>query len=229
SRLMWTPHTVIPVSKSAEELHPSTHFMAYGLGWVLLDYQGHKVTMHGGGYDGMFSRVALVPEENLGMVILTNAMTSIQTALAYKILDSYLGGEEKDWSNIYLKRAEDGKKRAAERRAKTEKARTPNTRPSLPHEAYTGRYGGPMYGDATVKLQNGLLVVQFEPAPDLVGDLSHWHFDTFEIKWRKEFSWFGDGKVQFLLDQNGKVVEMKIDVPNEDFWFTELEFKKKDD
>jgi hypothetical protein len=34
--------------------------------------------------------------------------------------------------------------------------------------------------------------------------------------------------VQFLLDKMGEVVEMKVDVPNEDLWFTELEFKRKD-
>jgi hypothetical protein len=69
--------------------------------------------------------------------------------------------------------------------------------------------------------------VSFQPNPDLVGDLSHWHYDTFVIEWRKQFAWFGKGTVQFLMDARGEVAEMKIDVPNEDLWFTELEFKKK--
>ncbi len=47
------------------------------------------------------------------------------------------------------------------------------------------------------------------------------------MRWRQRFPWFGGGTVQFLMDDAGKVVEMKIDVPNEDFWFTELEFKRK--
>jgi hypothetical protein len=76
-------------------------------------------------------------------------------------------------------------------------------------------------------MENGKLVLQFLPAPDLKGDLTHWHFDTFIVKWHKQFPWFDEGTVQFLMDANGKVVEMKIDVPNEDFWFTELEFKKR--
>lgn len=57
--------------------------------------------------------------------------------------------------------------------------------------------------------------------------LTHWHFDTFEVQWRKRLPWFGKGKVQFHLDEQGKVTEMKVTVPNDDFWFTELEFKKK--
>jgi hypothetical protein len=84
-----------------------------------------------------------------------------------------------------------------------------------------------MYGQAEVRLENGKLVLTLLPNPDLVGDLSHWHYDTFVIEWRKKFPWFGSGKVQFVLDQNARVAEMKIDVPNEDFWFTELEFKKE--
>ncbi len=70
-------------------------------------------------------------------------------------------------------------------------------------------------------------MVQFLPNPDLVGDLSHWHFDTFVIEWRQDFAWFDEGTVQFLLDRMGEVVEMQIDVPNDDLWFHELEFEKK--
>jgi CubicO group peptidase (beta-lactamase class C family) len=47
-------------------------FAAYGLGWSLHDYRGRSVTTHGGWTDGMLSRVALVPSEHLGLVVLTN-------------------------------------------------------------------------------------------------------------------------------------------------------------
>jgi len=224
---MWTPHMIIPVSKESEKRYPSTHFRAYGLGWVLMDYRGRKVVYHGGGYDGMYSRVALVPEENLGMVILTNHMTTLQTALVYKIIDMYLNGEERDWSNEFLQRSKEKKRLAKERRAKAKSGRVPNAKRSLPLKDYTGTFGGEMYGDAQVKLENGSLVVQFLPNPDLKGDLSHWHYDSFVVKWSKQSAWFDEGKAQFLMDKNGKIVEMRIDVPNEDFWFTELEFKGK--
>jgi len=228
SRTMWTPHISYEVGEESEEMYPSTHFRGYGLGWGLMDYLGRKVASHGGGYDGMFSRVALVPEENLGLVILTNSNTNMPVALTYKILDAYLGGVERDWSKEFLERAERDRRRSEEERAAFERARVPNTEPSLPLEAYAGVYGGRMYGDATVTLENGHLVVQFLPNPDLTGDLSHWNYDTFEVEWRHEFPWFGKGTVQFLLDKMGNVVEMKVDVPNEDLWFTELEFKRKD-
>jgi len=227
SRIMWTPHNILPVSEQSEKLYPSTHFRGYGLGWSLMDYRGRKVVSHGGGYDGMFSRVVLIPEENLGMVILTNGMTNMQTALTYRILDAFLGGGARDWSAEYLERSKSRKGTSESYWEVLESEREPNTRPSLPLEAYTGTYGGPMYGDATVTLEDGHLVVQFVPNPDIMGDLSHWHYDTFQVGWRKQFAWFDRGTVQFLLDATGKVAEMKIDVPNDDLWFTELEFKRK--
>ncbi len=228
SHTMWSAHTVQTVSRKSQARFPSTHFRAYGLGWALMDYLGHKVVQHGGGYDGMFSRVALAPEANLGIVVLTNGMTSLQTALVYKILDAYLDGEERDWSNEFYKLAQENKQKKSEQRAETGAKRAADTTPALALSAYTGTYGGEMYGDATVSLQDGKLVLQLLPNPDLIGDLSHWHYDTFVVTWRKQFAWFDDGKVQFMLNQDGEVTEMKIDVPNDDFWFTELEFLKKE-
>jgi hypothetical protein len=227
SRTMWTPHMSFGVSAEYQQRYPSVHFRGYGLGWGLMDYRGRMVASHGGAADGMYSRVVLVPEENLGMVILTNSMTSMQTALSYRILDAYLGGEERDWSSEFLADHRRGKEQWARRWAEWESERIPNTRPSLDLEQYAGTFGGALYGDATVELENGALVLRLLPNPDLVGDLTHWNYDTFLIEWRHEFPWFDHGWVQFVLDRNGDVAELKLDVPNEDFWFTELEFKRR--
>lgn len=227
ARTMWTPHMSFTVSEPAEARYPSTHFRGYGLGWGLMDYLGHKVVSHGGAYDGMYSRVALVPEENLGIVVLTNSMTSLPTALTYRVLDAYLGGEAHDWSAIFLADAERDRQRWAARWDTWDRARVPNTKPSLPLDRYAGTYGGSLYGDAVVERDGGRLVVRLLPNPDLTGDLIHWHHDTFQLTWRHEFPWFGRGWVQFVMDRTGEVVAMTIDVPNEDFWFTELEFTKR--
>jgi CubicO group peptidase (beta-lactamase class C family) len=228
SRTMWTPHNNMTVTKQSEELYPSTHFRGYGLGWGLSDYLGRKIMSHGGGYDGMFSRVVLVPEEKLGIVVLTNSMTSLPTALAYRTLDAYMGGEPKDWNAALLEQSRRSKESKRRYWEKFEEERVADTRPSKPLQGYTGTYGGAMYGDATVVVEDDGLVVSLQPNPDLVGDLSHWHYDTYVVEWRKQFAWFGKGTVQFVMDARGEVVEMKIDVPNDDLWFTELEFKKKE-
>ena len=82
---MWQPQIMLPVSESQATDVPSRHFRAYGLGWVLFDYQGVKVLNHGGGLDGMISQTAIVPERNLGVVVLTNSESPASTILMYKV------------------------------------------------------------------------------------------------------------------------------------------------
>jgi CubicO group peptidase (beta-lactamase class C family) len=227
NRIMRTLHLSLPVSSASRKLYPSTHFRGYGLGWSLFDYLGKKVVTHGGAYDGMFSRVALVPEENIGIVILTNGTTSLQTALMYRFLDSFLSGEGEDWSKVYLELARRRGEAKLQKVQKLKNRRSVGTSPSLEPGAYTGTYGGDLYGEAKVWLEDGKLVLQLQPAPELIGDLTHWHYDTYRIQWRRDFPWFGDGTVQFLFNKYGDVTEFVLDVPNDDFWFTELEFKKR--
>jgi CubicO group peptidase (beta-lactamase class C family) len=227
SRTMWTPLTSMTVSAGSERHYPSTHFRAYGMGWSLMDYLGRRIVSHGGAYDGMYSRVVLVPEERLGLVVLTNSTTGISSALMYRVLDAYLGGEERDWAGERLADEKRAKRAFVERQEKIWSEQVEGTRPSLPLERYAGTYGGPMYGDAAVTVEGDGLVLRFLPSPELVGDLTHLHYDTFVVKWRNDFPWFGIGTVQFVLDAAADVVEMKVEVPNDDFWFYELEFKRR--
>jgi hypothetical protein len=84
-----------------------------------------------------------------------------------------------------------------------------------------------MFGDARITEESGRLVLRLVPSPNFVGDLDHWHFDTFSLKWRDSIVYpFKRGFVSFVMDGQGKVSEMKIDVPNPDFDFKELEFKR---
>ncbi|MGD8276651.1 MAG: serine hydrolase [Gemmatimonadota bacterium] len=226
-REMWTVQNPFAVSPGYQRRYPSTHFRGYGLGWSLADYRGHKVTSHGGGYDGMFSQVALVPEADLGIVVLTNAMTGIAPAIVYRILDAFLGGEPRDWSAEGLATWTRDRAAFEARQDSAENHRVPNTTPSLPLDGYAGTYGGPMYGNATVSLEEGRLVLRLLPNPDLVADLEHLHYDTFVIHWRKDLAWFGKGTANFVLDRDGHVERMRLYVPNDDLWFYELEMTRR--
>ena len=227
SWLMWSPETIIPISQASRERNPHTNFRAYGLGWSLSDYRGTKMVAHGGGYDGMYSRVVMLPEKKLGVVVLTNSMTGISSAIANTIVDEYLTGKSKDWSGEGLKRDIERRK---EFYARIQKAMTPKavgTKPSRDLKAYTGTFGGPMYGDATVTLEDGKLVLRLLPNKDLVADLKHMHYDTFAIHWRNDSAWFGGGSALFVMNAAGDFEEIKLDVPNDDLWFYELELTKK--
>src|SRR5258708_29040974 len=73
SREMWTPQTITPSGDPPPGLEAlKSNFSAYGLGWVLNDYRGRKIVSHTGGLAGLLSRVALVPDLKLGIVVSTN-------------------------------------------------------------------------------------------------------------------------------------------------------------
>jgi CubicO group peptidase (beta-lactamase class C family) len=225
--MMWTVHTPLAVARAGRELYPTTNFRGYGLGWSLNDYRGRLLASHGGGYDGMYSRVVLVPEENLGVVVLTNSMTGISTAIANHVLDAWLGGQTRDWSAVLLERERAAAAREAERRARAVRQVVAGTRPSLALAAYAGTYGGPMYGDATVAVEDGGLVLRLLPNAELVADLRHLQYDTFVLEWRRPWPWFGAGTAQFVLSPAGRPAELRLDVPNEDLWFHELQFLRR--
>ena len=219
-------HTVSPLSKGQTEMFPSKHFHSYGLAWDLFDYNGRKIVNHGGGADGMISKLVLVPEEELGFVILTNSINYLPSALMYEILDRFFGEADKDWSSVYYKFYERNAASSTKKEVALENERNKESEPSLKLKNYTGTYGGDIYGDATVSIENDKLVVKLLPTPMFVGDLSHWQYNTFKITLRNILN-LPEGTVNFMLSPDGKVTEMVIDIPNPDFDFTELKFYKK--
>ncbi len=225
SREMWESHMPIRISARASQRSPTTHFKAYGLGWSLSDYQGKKIVAHGGGYDGMYSQVMMIPEEKIGVVVLTNSMTSISEPICFRVLDKLLQLPERDWCGEALPAF---RKSREDFQARIDRAVEPvvkNTRPSHELSAYAGKFRCPLYGDATVTVENGGLVLQLLPNPAMIADLSHIHYDTFKIRWRNDFAWFEEGSAHFVADAKGNFVELKLDVPNDDLWFHELELK----
>jgi hypothetical protein len=92
----------------------------------------------------------------------------------------------------------------------TEKAfeakRVPNTHPSLPLERYAGTYLDSLYGTVEIAEQGDRLVARIGPA--FVGDLTHWHFDTFKATWRDRG--LGTSYLTFNVDAEGKVSSVEV-------------------
>src|SRR5262245_48158646 len=67
--------------------------VSYGLGWFLRDWNKHKVIEHGGNIDGFNSQVALMPDQKLGFVLLTNVTASSLGAFAMNTVWKNLVGD----------------------------------------------------------------------------------------------------------------------------------------
>jgi hypothetical protein len=197
-------------------------------GWFVYDYHGRKIINHSGGLDGMLSYTVLIPEENAGFVILTNSESPGFIVMMNKIRDVLVNAPKRDWNAEAVEQVKRGKANAAENDKKVDATRIANTKPTLALSNYAGTYADKMYGDITVTEENGKLVMRFLPSPNFVADLEHWHHDTFVIKWRPSVAYnFPRGFVTFTIDKNAKTDELKIDQPNNDFWFYELTPRRK--
>ncbi|HEY7209063.1 MAG TPA: serine hydrolase [Bryobacteraceae bacterium] len=218
SQQMWTPHIFIPTGKSSL-LHPI--FNAYGLGWVLTEYHGHRLVYHTGGLAGMVTRVTLVPDSKLGIVVLTNQESGEAfNSLTYSLLDRYLNVAPTDWIAAYSALAKTQQNEAKKVVAQAAAARNARSKPSLAPEKYAGRYRDAWYGDILITQQAGKLAIEFTHSPKLVGTLEHFQYDTFIVRWNDR-TLNADAYVTFTLNPNASIREVKMAAvsPATDFSF----------
>ncbi|WP_158508999.1 alpha/beta fold hydrolase [Gemmatirosa kalamazoonensis] len=217
---MHSPQTIIRLDSAARALNPDTHLQAYGMGWFVQDYRDRLVVQHGGNVDGFTSLVAMLPEEHFGLVFLTNMNgTGLPTALMNKIFDLQLKAPARDWSGDMRARVEQQQARARTAQQRAEAQRVPNTKPSLPLSAYAGTYSDSLYGDMTIREENGKLNLTFGPI--WKGELEHWHFDTFHTKFDTPV--LGTIPITFHLNAAAKVDELATDLAGP------VTFKKRPD
>jgi CubicO group peptidase (beta-lactamase class C family) len=221
SKEMWTAQTILPNREFPGSLaHLNSSFAAYGLGWGLREYHGRQLVEHTGGVAGFVSRVMLVPEQNLGVVILTNAESGgAFDALLYHVLDHYLGVPKTDWVAAF-KSAEDQRSAQNASFMKEQDAhRESGAKPALALEKYAGVYQDAWYGSGTVHQENGGLVFTLDHTPAAVGDLQYWQYDTFKAHWRDRS--MEDAFLTFTLNPDGSIEHftMKAVSPLADFSF----------
>ena len=211
SREMWSAQTPIPVGNPPPPLSAlRTNFSAYGLGWVLNDYRGRKVVSHSGGLAGMVSRVRMVPDLKLGIVVLTNQEAGgAMEAITFHVIDHYLQAPETDWVSGFRAVAEQQLAQAKEVEKKQSAVRNPDSKPSLSLAKYAGRYNDAWYGEVTIALEAEKLVLRFSRTPGLVADLEHWQYDTFVARWRDR-SLNADAFVTFALKPDAGIEQVKM-------------------
>jgi hypothetical protein len=126
----------------------------------------------------------------------------------YKVFDLFLHAPDRDWSRVSLIEQASFDSIDAKNEREAEAKRVKGTKPSLELSRYAGTYADSLYGTARVTMESGHLVLEL--APKLVGDLEHWHYDTFNVVWRDHRD--GTNLVTFTLDSDGMVDVMKTDV-----------------
>ena len=206
-REMRTAQTAIRTGSDDERIFPDTHLRAYGLGWFLEDYRGRLMVRHSGSLDGMRTHVVLLPEEELGVVVMTNiAESRVPQAVAWDVVDRYLGPNGRDWSDVLLAEALRDRQRADSAAARLEAQRQTGTQPTHPLAELAGRYESALYGTALVEPGEGVLRLTI--GPSYAGTLEHWHLNTFRAAWDDRY--LGRDFVSFQLDRMGRVSALDV-------------------
>lgn len=228
---MWSMLTPMKISEPpVPELKATRpNFAGYGEGWFLSDYQGQRLVWHTGGWPGMVSRVTLVPELKLGVVVLTNQESGAAfNAVTYRVLDAYLGKAKTDWVAAYAAAVKKSEGNADDSWKKHQDARDKNGKPSLSLASYVGTFRDPWYGDIVVSQQNGKLRMAFSKTRQLVGTMTAWQHDTFIVHW-DDRSLNADAFVSYSLDADGKIREVRMEPvsPLTDFSFDFQDLRMK--
>jgi hypothetical protein len=172
---MHSPQMVIPGKPKWKEQLPGS----YGLGWFIAPYRGYQMVEHGGNIDGFTALVAMVPDESIGIVALTNLSGSaLPTIVAYRVLDLLLGLEPVDWNDRFHKEHLEYKAGEETSKQKTAAGRKEGHPPAHPLEEYAGEYRHPGYGPITITRQDGELQALFN---ENVYRVEPYHYEIFEF------------------------------------------------
>jgi CubicO group peptidase (beta-lactamase class C family) len=221
-RQITTLVTPIPFDDPPPELAPQrSNFRGYALGLGVSDYRGRKLLAHTGGLPGYVSRVMMAPDINLGVAVLTNQESGAAfDAIAFHVVDHYLGAPPMDWLEAYRKLVARLEAGVDDTDKKTAAARDASSKPSLPLQAYAGTYRDAWYGDVVIEPQGSGLGIRFMKTPDLTGALEHWQHDTFVARW-KDRELRADAFVTFALNPDGSIDQARLQAvsPSTDFSF----------
>lgn len=207
-REIQSPQTIIPFAEQPPEPKLKSNFRAYGLGWSLREYAGYKMVWHNGWTDGQLSMTAMIPEQRIGIVVLTDVHhQNAYAPLAYRALDIALGLSETDWNAYFFKFIKNAETGFINGEKRLEAERIKNTTPSLSLKDYAGTYENDLYGKISFAEENGRLVVRLAHSPTYTGDLRHWENDKFRVTWRDPVA---EKTFLTFAVKNGRVESVKM-------------------
>ena len=227
-RERWAPQTITQVGGPGPY---NTHFAAYGLGFGMSDVKGYKQVSHTGGLEGMVTQITMIPELQLGIIVLTNQEEGFAfSAITNQIKDGYLGvsgtDRVREYSSIRKKQLAN-EKRVVDSIWKDVEA---VGKRAVDMSIYVGTYRDAWFGDVVISVKDGKPWFDSKRSPKLTGELLPYKGNTFIAKWRDR-SMNADAYVLFELDERGvgSAIRMRPVSPLTDFSydFQDLELKRK--
>lgn len=198
-----TPRIAIGTMPEGAESTPAS----YALGWFVDSYRGHLRVHHGGRIDGFSALVTLYPNDDTGVVVLTNGNGNpLPGLLTRHVADRLFDLEQKDWISEAASKRQIGLETGKEAEAKKETVRVKETKAAHSLDAYAGDYEHPGYGPLQVRKSGSGLEAVYN---GIETPLKHWHYDVFNgLKAGDPV--FENMKFRFETDVNGNVATLEV-------------------
>lgn len=201
-RQMHSPQTAVPDPPPQASFRELGHF-AYGLTWVATSYRGHNLVWHNGGIDGFYALLSMLPDDHMGVVVLTNLPNGrIPETLAYHVYDRLLGLDPVPWFDRFKEREAKAKKEEEDAKKNKATDRKQGTHPSHALADYAGEYSNPGYGTVKIAVKGDALeftLNKLGPYP-----LQHYHYDIFQVPEDSDSPAAGE-KIQFAMNKAGDI------------------------
>ena len=205
---MHLPQTVIPGGGINEALLGNTIY-TYGMGWFISPYRGFTLIEHGGNVEGHSLEIGFIPQEKVGVVILTNiAELPLRDVLLYESIDRALDLPDRDWNQKFHAIFDPliiGQEKAKQT---TQEERLQDAPPTHPLETFTGTFASEGYPDFAVRI-NGDRLQACTLGSLGWSELRHYHYDVFEWYLADFDYWM---KVRFLVNDNGEIDSVSVPI-----------------
>jgi len=184
----------------------------YGLGMnVSYDQQGRLRLSHSGAFAlGAATTIHMVPSEQLGSVVLTNAYPiGVAEGLSATVMDYALYGKPtQDWLALFKQMFSNPATVGI--KIGTDYTKPPTSpSPPLHHDAYIGTYTNDFFGDIAVIEHDGRLAI-VEGPNNMMFALKHYNRDIFTYKTAGENA-VGTTGVYFTIGADGKATSVRVE------------------
>ncbi len=186
---------------------PEVGTSSYGMGLFISTYRGHKLVDHGGNIDGFSAELAFLPQDGIGVVVLTNLDgTGLPEAIAYNVFDRLLGLAPVPWSARMLAQQQRAKQAEQEAKSKGYVPRKMGTHPSHDLGEYVADYENPGYGIVSITREGDAFQIKLNQKTEA---LKHYHYDLFQVP-EDPLDPFQKMFVMFHTDLNGDISSVSI-------------------
>jgi CubicO group peptidase (beta-lactamase class C family) len=198
-QVLHSPKTIVALGSQAHKN------IFYCTGWIYQEHSPSPMVWHNGG-TLMKTMVAYVPEQKIGIVVLSNYVTELPELLAFRFFDQYAGKPAEDLSAEGLAELEKMKKEV--------KAKAPvapkDPLAAMPLDVYAGEYANDIYGKIDISVVDGRLTMSMGPKKVKVA-LEHWDKDVFAARWPFSDPDAASSFAIFQVDPHGKATGVTID------------------